>query len=182
MDQSFQMAALKLGRLDCIRWNAVAGPTTGVIASLARIGWTMPNSREVVDEVGNTWSFCRDSPSAILAAGRRAVRAWRFGKVAQSFPHLVPSTCDVGGPICTEDTVIFDFSSTLSSLLKSTTSGIEGHPWDATHKAGLISAISGGQWPQARKAAVPSWHISDMNCQLCKQHVGKHHLQLRRQH
>ena len=39
--------------------------------------------------------------------------------------------------------------------------------WDASLRADLASAISGGQWPQARKAAVPSFGITDPNCQLC---------------
>eukprot|EP00973_Karenia_brevis_P056790 7901829-Karenia_brevis.AAC.1 len=55
MDESFQMAAFKLGRRDRISWNAVTGPATAIVASLERIGWRMPNAREVVDEMGNTW-------------------------------------------------------------------------------------------------------------------------------
>eukprot|EP00973_Karenia_brevis_P056479 7855611-Karenia_brevis.AAC.1 len=44
----------------------------------------------------------RDSPNAILAAGRRAVRNWRFQRIGQAIPNLVPSTCDIGGPPCSQ--------------------------------------------------------------------------------
>ncbi len=44
--------------------------------------------------------------------------------------------------------------------------------WDKKCAGDLNSAICGGQWAQARKAAVTDWGITDNRCQLCFGAVG----------
>ena len=42
LDVAFAEASLKLARCKGSWWSAVVGPTTALVATLARIGWTMP--------------------------------------------------------------------------------------------------------------------------------------------
>ena len=44
--------------------------------------------------------------------------------------------------------------------------------WSPRWSGDLLSAICGGQWPQARKAEVRDWQIDDLSCQLCFSAVG----------
>ena len=53
-----------------------------------------------------------------------------------------------------------------------TTVDEESHAWSPCWRGDLASAMSGGQWPQARKAAVPSWGINDAIRQLCHAAMG----------
>ena len=68
--------------------------------------------------------------------------------------------------------VVIDGTRMLRSLLRTArpvasvpTGGVQCRAW-------LVSAISGGQWPQARRAAVKGWH-ADSLCQLCLGADGK---------
>ena len=59
----------------------------------------------------------------------------------------------------------------LRQRLAAKQSFAENAIWKDTWRGHLASAASGGQWPQARKAAA-RFGIQDKNCQLCKLEVG----------
>lgn len=161
-------------------WPLVAGPTSALLASLDRIGWTMPSFVEAIDDLGASWRFDIDSPGAIATACRDSVRRWRLLKVGQQVPGLIPQTCDVGAPSCDSGTVLVDFAHLLTPLTTARGSGARViDTWDSKWRSELVSAISGGQWPQVRKASVPAFNIQDLTCQLCMGAIGtlqhRHH-------
>ncbi len=173
-EQAFQQASFKLATKEgdsC--WCLVTGPMTALLASLKRIGWLMPNAFEVVDDLGTTWYFGVDSPGAIAAACKDAVRRWRLKRVGTILPGLIPDKCDVGSPHCPEGTVLVDFTVCSHPYMHGVGKGArKDETWDPVWKHSLVSAAVAGQWPQARKPAVAQWAIEDNKCQLCKERPG----------
>ena len=131
----------------------------------------MPSATEVIDDLGRSWSFVADSPARIQKEVQHAVRRWRFRKICAAQPSLAPQRCDVGDPAC-QSTVLVDFAGSIGSTVRTKAQKIDGLPWDSATRAAFVSAASGGQWPQARKAKVARWNITDSRCQLCLQAVG----------
>ena len=169
LNLAFQMASLKLATCKSSVWAKVAGPVAALLASMRRLGWNLPSAREAVDDNGRAWSFVLDAPAAIIVAVRQSVRRWRLHRLAHSMPALVPQACDVGAPSCPEGTTVVDFAATIGQLMSRRSNCKD---WPTKWRGDLASALSGGQWPQARRAAVPAWGIEDKNCQLCHQEVG----------
>jgi hypothetical protein len=83
----------------------------------------------------------------------------------------VSENVDVGASSansCPNGTILVDFAATVGSLMRSrVATSSESHSWSPRWRGYLASAMSGGQWSQARKASVPAWGIDDPNCQLC---------------
>ncbi len=176
LELAFQAASLRLASCSDSPWRIITGPVGALLASMQRIGWMLPSAREAIDDRGVSWNFLLDSPAAIGEACRRSVRRWRLNRIGQLLPSLIPLHVDVGSPSldsCPNGTVLIDFAATVGQLLASrATVCKESHSWSPSWRGDLASAMSGGQWPQARKAAVPSWGIDDASCQLCHEAVG----------
>jgi hypothetical protein len=172
LEAAFQMASLKIATCKTSSWAKVTGPVAAMLASLRRLGWHLPSAREAVDDRGARWSFLLDAPAAIAGAVRQSVRRWRLGKLSRIMPALVPQWCDVGAPKCPAGTIVVDFAATLGQFMSNRSSCKDEAFWSPKWRGDLASAVSGGQWPQARRAAVPSWGIQDRNCQLCHQEIG----------
>ena len=173
MATAFTQASLKLarGKSDS-GWNLVTGPVTTLLASLQRIGWSMPCHTEMIDDLGTSWSLTSVSPGAVAAACRESVRRWRLLCIAKALPGLVPDSCDVGDPRC-KDTILVDFSFAMQPFVRGDGVGSrEATDWHPAWKDSLVSAAIGGQWTQTRKASVPAFGISDTRCQLCLDEPG----------
>ena len=147
-----------------VPWAKVAGPVAAATASAARIGWRFVSATRVIDDLGVAWDVLRNSPACIRAAVAAAVRRWRFARVAAA-AGAVPAQPDVAVPVGRR-TLILDATRALRGLLTAgkavptvPTWGVRCRPW-------LASALSGGQWPQARRAMVRGWQ-ADSKCQLC---------------
>ena len=169
---AFRVATRKLATGKCADWAKVTGPVGAVVASLRRLGWSCSSAKHAIDDRGATWSFVLDAPAAIAEAVRQSVRRWRLARIASSLPGLVPDHCDVAAPSCPEGTLLVDFAAVLRQRLATKKGSGDGVSWTEKWRGDLISAVSGGQWPQARKAAVTRWGILDNTCQLCKMESG----------
>lgn len=133
----------------------------------------MPAHNEAIDDLGIPWRFDLDAPAAIATACRDSVRRWRLRRIGEAVPGLIPEACDVGAPTCEQGTVLVDFAHVLAPLTAAKGAGARSSEfWDPRWKGELTSALSGGQWSQARKAAVLEWGIEDSKCQLCKLETG----------
>ena len=168
--EGFQFAAAKLN--DLTEWRKAHGPTTSLLCSLHRIGWTMPSAMEVIDHEGIAWRFQIDSPAAILQAGHRAVRKWRLARICAALPGLAPDMCDVGVASQASCSFVVDFADILKRLCRGTKAGKGNRFWQPKFKADLTSAVTGGQWSQTRRASVKKWEIEDQRCQLCLEAPG----------
>ena len=173
LETAFTDASLRLaGKMGAL-WSAVTGPTSALVVTLERIGWSMPSFIEAVDDRGHAWRFDRDSPGAIAAACKESVRRWRLSRIGDLLPGLIPQQCDVGSPQCDTGTVLVYFAHVLGPLISGKGAGARtSDHWRPLWRGDLLSAISGGQWTQARKASVPAWGIDDSSCQLCRAATG----------
>ena len=88
----------------------------------------------------------------------------RIGEVA---PGLTPESCDVGAPTSEQGAARIDVAYVLAPLTAAKGVGARSSElWQPRWKGDLTSALSGGQWPQARKAAITQRGTIDNKCQL----------------
>ena len=161
-------------------WRRVAGPVAALVASLRRLGWSIGSHRQFRTDVGEQLDLLLDPPCVVAQAARRAVRRWRVAGLGRAFPALIPRIPDLvvdrdrsGKPSVERQEIVLDFADVLDSLLAA--SGKAGRKafagWEPQCKGDLRSAITGGQWPQARLAAVKGW-TDTAACQLCQADTG----------
>jgi hypothetical protein len=167
----FEYARTRQSEATCT-WARVAGPAAATLATLGRLAWTAVSASVLQDDRGVIWDLVRDSPAVVKAAVSRSTARWRFRRVCKQFPMIVPSTPDcapleeaAGQQVGRME--IVDVSAVLRGLMSGRPTAVEGVPcWDISCRCWLSSAISGGQWPQARRATVAAWE-ADPRCQLC---------------
>ncbi|CAK0836913.1 unnamed protein product, partial [Prorocentrum cordatum] len=148
-------------------WSAVAGPVAGVIATAWRLGWTCPAPRRFANDLGEPVGFLSMSPAMVAAAVQRSVGRWRTRRVVSTLSALVSGDPDMpldqgAGAV----TVLV--GRPLAALVKG-----RGRPgsavpqWSAPCRSQLLSAATGGQWPQVRLAKLRGAGVTDKACQLC---------------
>ena len=130
-----------------------------------------------VDDVEEQWDALLDPPCVISNAVKRSVRRWRNNNVCILLPSVAPPPSDLPSPpLCSllehERSIVIDFASISGQMVGGRVRTIDSVPqWLPSHAADLASAMAGGQWPQARRAAIRSWGGSN-DCQLCKEQIG----------
>ena len=78
----------------------------------------------------------------------------------------LPLAPDIGASVHGREEFIIDFASTLAPVANGKVDQMGDTPEFAKkHSSPLLSAVAGGQWPEARKGAVPKWQIADDRCQ-----------------
>ena len=111
----------------------------------------------------------RDPPSAFSAAAKRSTRRWRLARIGTKLPGLTPDEPDSTPPTSGTDagkTALIDFASVVTNLGRNTKAAVKAMPpWTTGCFTALVSAMSGGQWTQARRASVKEWCTTDI-CQL----------------
>ena len=163
------------------KWRKGAGPVAAMLAAARRLGWSVHDHRLFTTDVGERLDLLLDPPCVIAQAARRVVRRWRLAGLGQLLPALIPAKPDIvvrgdrsGQTPAGWQEHVLDFADVLGGLLGSRGSKAGQRafaPWDSKFRADLRSAATGGQWPQARLAAVPGWTDTSL-CQLCKQAKG----------
>ncbi|CAK0821986.1 unnamed protein product [Prorocentrum cordatum] len=154
-------------------WSAVTGPVAGVIAFAWRLGWTCESPRCFYDDFGEPVDFILMSPAMVAAAVRRSVARWRTRRVASTLPTLIAGDPDVHAPAQTEMlTLLVDRP--IGLLLKGRGKPCSTVPqWTGRCRSQLLSAATGGQWPQTRIAKLPDTDgFVDRRCQLCGAVLG----------
>ena len=176
MEDAFIRATAKLAGARGTVWNVVTGPVTALIASTRRLGWAFDGPWRLRTDVGHIVDLRADSPAAAAAHVGEAVRRWRWRQAGEALPGLIPTRPDAdGGEPADTDLLVGCFGGAARMLRGSAcpkSAGPVRELWNASLRSDLASAISGGQWPQARKASVPSFGIDDSRCQLCLAQPG----------
>lgn len=181
LDEAMRHATSKVITIQGLaKWRSVTGPAAAATASAARLGWRFDGGQVLVADDGSMYDLRLDPPIVVLQAVHRAVRRWRLERIGLLFPVLLPKVSDVQVPTdragSARDgmvTTTFSFADTLDGLLQARRGAACKlfADWEPKHKCYLRSVICGGQWPQARIAAVPGWS-DDLQCQLCHSAVG----------
>ena len=169
--QAISLARIKIDRAKGSPWSVVTGPAAALLLTLDRIGWKLLNPFCATDHRGQRWHFGKDPPAAITKAVHHSVRAWRLRRLMVAFPALEPSHFDVCTTSDDAPSIMVDFGFALKTLFKGKPAKAYAR-WLSSWAPYLVSALSGGQWTQTRKAKIAKWMISDSNCQLCKKQPG----------
>ena len=169
---SYELAKSKHGS-GKVSWNSVAGPAAALHLSMRRANWQWTHAHSAIDDLGNVWDFRLDPPVATAAAMRNSIRRLRFAQIAADTPQLVPERGDTASGRSAHGFLTIDFAHILQPLIDGRTRVVETvKEWLPKHAPMLLSALSGGQWTQTRRAKVPKWGITDSRCQLCFDGVG----------
>ena len=92
----------------------------------------------------------------------------RLAEIATQLPGLIPARTDVGDGTAPDGALVVDFANIICRITTGKTGELKDTPeWCKKKAASLLSAVTGGQWTQVRRAAVPKWNITDYRCQLC---------------
>lgn len=145
-------------------WAVVAGPVTALLATAARIGWTVLSATLAQDDLNQQWNFAADSRAAISTAVAQSVRRWRLKRILKLVPTAAPDSSDCLAPCGSLQ--VLDFARTIKAMVAGGGPGKKAETdWDPVW-------AHGGQWPQVRKCKVKKWNTTDDSCQLCFEQPG----------
>ena len=140
-------------------WQRVTGPATAVVATAGRLGWTFVSPSILRTDDGHTIDLELDPPATVTREAKAAVRRWRMARIRRNFPCLLPMSpddCDLAGSPSGR-TATLDLTNVLDKLLRSRAGTKDFPDRRVSYRPDLISAISGGQWSQARLASTRKW-------------------------
>ena len=136
-------------------------------------GWDWISAAVTIDDLGHEWDMRQDPPTAVQKAMRETARRMRVKQMGQELPHLIPSVPDVSNGNSDGDTLLIDLGTEAAMLAKGGAAPSKSCAgWQIKHRGSLMSAMSGGQWTQCRRAAVRCWEITVKMCQLCHEEEG----------
>ena len=81
-------------------WKIVTGPTTALLATIRRLGWSMAGPHVMHTDEGRVLDLRKDSPAAVAAEAAEGVRRWRWRMAGKILPGLIPSRYDLDQPTC----------------------------------------------------------------------------------
>ena len=80
-------AMLQLAKAKRI-WATVHGPGAAMVATCARIQWTVRDAFRLVTDTGTELDLRLDPPAAVDAQVKKAVERWRWRNIEKSIPEL----------------------------------------------------------------------------------------------
>jgi hypothetical protein len=162
-------------------WNSVRGPAAAMAATCKRLRWRSDDGRHFRDDVGATLDAMLDPPKVFANAAARSAERLMLDKVASELPFFKPYKSDCVGhsTYAAQNArdggrrhVMVNLSMYIKPLLAGSKRALNKAPqWTSRCKQYLRSAMTGGQWPQTRKAKLPGF-VGDNLCQLCHQSPG----------
>ena len=139
-------------------WSAVTGPFAAVAASAARLGWVYVSGLSFRTDAGEVVDLVVDSPQAVKLRVRRSVARWRARRIDEQLPFL-----RLGG-----QPPLYAGIRASAKPPKPREHFYAG--WKTGCASHLKSAVTNGQWPQARLHSAKL--TQDSRCQLCQVQVG----------
>ncbi|CAK0865594.1 unnamed protein product, partial [Prorocentrum cordatum] len=138
-------------------------------------GCSAPSPRRFLDDVGDPVDFILMSPALVAAAVYRSVDSWRARRVISVLPTIADGPPDLP-PAEGANSLAVLVGRPVARLLKG-----QGRPprtvpkWSGQCGSMLLSAATGGQWPQVRLARLRNADgVEDRTCQLCGAALGAH--------
>ena len=155
MRDAFHDAISKLDGTKDSEWRVVTGPNIAFIATARRIGWRLQSAQVAFDDVDGEYNFLLDPPGAVAAAVVRSVQRWQLRRALAAVPGAMPQSVDIASHHSKVSDDGSPFVDDLRPALKRVMRGAKAADdgvcwWTPCCRAYLLSAISGGQWPQAR--------------------------------
>ena len=129
------------------------GPAAAYVATATRLGWCVQGPLCAITDDGVSLDFCVDSPAFVKAAVDESVRRWRGRNIGRKLAGTDPDGLGLGP----------NFVS-LYRLLDPRRN-TEDDEWGPRERAGLRSARTNRQWPQARLCSAGL--AESPECQLC---------------
>jgi len=190
---AMEWAIAKLKRAKGSVWHHVAGPTTALVASLWRVGWSIIDAQTFVSDDGSHLCCLLDSPAAFALEANRSVHRWQLARVVKLNPLIAPpctGSASAEPAWMTSQSIVpskneppqgvrvaeltarlpqsvVGVTRPLARLLHGKKTFVKTQPlWERRHKPFLLSTMVGGQWTQTRVAQVQGPDTSRL-CQLC---------------
>ncbi len=132
-------------------WGLVAGPAAATVATAARLGWQLHGAEVMITDRGRRIDLTLDPPVVVKKEVEAAVRRWRWARIVAKHPQLQGGDADGEAAF-----------KPLRSLLRD---GARNGAWGPAQQSALRSAITHGQWPQARLRAAGL--VDNADCQYC---------------
>ena len=139
--------------------------------------WRMQSHYFLLDDQGQSYDLRLDPPAVVCQAAATSVRRWRLARIANAF-HATQQYCQrievlPGQPTQVLKRSVLDLSRNIRLTKQGRTASCRSClEWSSAHAPMLASAMSGGQWPQARLASAERFAIQDNQCRLCRAAIG----------
>ena len=136
--------------------------------SVWRLQWRCITFRLFEDDLGDSVDFLGMSPPLVAAAAQRSAVRWRTRRVLADQPTLADVRADgLTGADGSQLSLLV--ARPIGQLLKGRGRPTRTVPqWTPQCRSYLLSAATGGQWPQVRIAGIRNAvDADDHRCQLC---------------
>ncbi len=153
LTKSLEAARLELAKAKS-PWMRVAGPSAAMLATTARLGWSVKDVDTIITDDGRILDLKIDPPIVIKDEVIRAVRRWRWKRIVQYAPQL---GCG-GDPDADGELVLAPVRKVLQTSARSSS-------WTSAQQAALRSVAVGAQWTQSRLCRAGM--VDSDACQFC---------------